>query len=600
MNVLFGAGKTAFEAIQIIGKENIEYIVDNDEKKAGSKIDGLCVHLYQTVKDKLDQYRIIVSVSEKYMDEITKQLDQDGFNNYVKLQELKFQNTRKKINNQFDGIACYKKAISWILNNSLDSNCIICNSNKKKGYPEVTGYYIPSLIRWGYRDLAENYANWLVSIQQEDGSWMDTDGNSSYIFDTAQILKGLLAVRKIYHGDISIVDESIISGCEWILSRMTECGRLITPSTLSWGTDEKTCSELIHLYCLSPIKEAGEIYGKQKYIEAVRSIFDYYQKNYYDKIMNFDLLSHFYAYVMEALIDLGYEDMCKNAMLKIEKLQKESGAVPAYNDVDWVCSTGLFQLALVWYRLGDLKRANSAFSYACKLQNSSGGWYGSYLSEENSSEENTYFSSAEISWANKYFLDALYYKMMMEFNMESNKFMDTIEDEDGRYKFIHDICKQNDFMNVLDLGCGKGRYIKKLSYDFPNNRYFAVDISEKVLDYINDQNIEKKIGTCTNIPYKDDSFDIVYTCEALEHAIDIESSLSEMARVTKKGGHIVIVDKNIDQLGKCLISSWEQWFDVTVLKSLLMKFCTTVDVYENVQYEDENDNLFCIWDGIVK
>lgn len=43
------------------------------------------------------------------------------------------------------------------------------------------------------------------------------------------------------------------------------------------------------------------------------------------------------------------------------------------------------------------------FNYACKLQNKSGGWYGSYLSEENENEINTYFPNSEISWAVKYF-----------------------------------------------------------------------------------------------------------------------------------------------------------------------------------------------------
>lgn len=41
--------------------------------------------------------------------------------------------------------------------------------------------------------------------------------------------------------------------------------------------------------------------------------------------------------------------------------------------MNWVCSTGLFQLALVWFRLGELERGNKAFSHACKLQNASGG-----------------------------------------------------------------------------------------------------------------------------------------------------------------------------------------------------------------------------------
>lgn len=120
------------------------------------------------------------------------------------------------------------------------------------------------------------------------------------------------------------------------------------------------------------------------------------------------MLSHFYAYVMEGLVDIGESEIAREAMKKIAILQRESGAVPAYKDCSWVCSTGLFQLAIVWYKLGENERGNRAFEYACKLQNKTGGWFGSYLVKENPKENNTYFPMSEISWANKYFLDAYY------------------------------------------------------------------------------------------------------------------------------------------------------------------------------------------------
>ena len=46
-------------------------------------------------------------------------------------------------------------------------------------YPEVTGYYIPTLMRWGFTDQAESYAKWLISIQHSDGAWYDTEGSVS-------------------------------------------------------------------------------------------------------------------------------------------------------------------------------------------------------------------------------------------------------------------------------------------------------------------------------------------------------------------------------------------------------------------------------------
>ena len=48
--------------------------------------------------------------------------------------------------------------------------------------------------------------------------------------------------------------------------------------------------------------------------------------------------------------------------------------------------------------------------------------------------------------------------------------------------------------------------------------------SQKIMQSIPD-NINTKEGALTNIPYPDNSFDITYACESLEHAIDIKSSV---------------------------------------------------------------------------
>lgn len=134
-------------------------------------------------------------------------------------------------------------------------------------------------------------------------------------------MKGLIAVREIYDSREKI-DEAIIKGIDWILGCMTDEGRLVTPDTACWGSDDNTCSELIHMYCLSPIVDAGRIFGRTDYIEKAEKILKYYKDNYYDKIMNFSLLSHFYAYVMEALIDMGETGMAVEAMAKIADIQK--------------------------------------------------------------------------------------------------------------------------------------------------------------------------------------------------------------------------------------------------------------------------------------
>ncbi len=597
---LFGAGEYGKRAVSLVDRKNIGLIIDNDPLKWNTKVEGIRITNIDEAKSLLTGECVIISVSPEKSDAIIEQLNKNNITNYIKYEEILRQITKERILSRVDYIGIYNKAISWVVDNSIDGGGVICSTNLPKSYPEVTGYFIPSLLKWGYRKLACSYARWLCSIQKEDGSWYNTEDTEPYIFDTAQVLKGLLAIRMI----IPEVDPHILAGCEWIFEQMQEDGRLITPAKDDWGTDINICDEVIHIYCLSPLLEAAEIFDKPIYKKNALCIWEYYRQNYYDKIMDFSLLSHFYAYLMEALLDINELDMAKEAMHKMEAYQKESGAVPAFRDHDWVCSTGLFQLSMVWFRLGDIDRGNRAFEYACKLQNESGGWFGSYLSEDNPMENNIYFPTSEISWAVKFFLDALYYKNVAEFEKSKDSFLSCIDKGDDRYQII---CQQLSSLKkeggnkVLDLGCGKGRYLKRLVEDMPDNHYVAVDLSEGVMDFFTENIAKKKQGSLTNIPYDDDYFDMVYACESLEHAVDIKNAVREMGRVTRSGGKIMIIDKNLKALGALEITPWEQWFDEDDLKKIMECYCTNVLLYNDISYDGKNpDGLFCIWVGEIK
>lgn len=599
--VVFGAGRYAQNFINTVGGDNIAFIVDNDSEKEGLFIDNVPVLTYSSDKKPLKDYRIVIAVSDIYYKEIENQLINDGITSYMSMGQAVSEIKKEYKCSKKSVPDIYKRAISWVKENTIDGSAIICNTNLKLGYPEVTGYYIPSLIRWGYKDLAKAYAKWLLTIQNTDGSWNDVKGENAYIFDTAQILKGLLAARNIVE-KCDEIDKAIIKGCDWILSCASEEGRLITPSKKEWGEDESVCSELIHLYCLSPIKEAGELFNNSLYIESADKILNYYIDTYYDKILHFNMLSHFHAYVMEALLDMGCEDLCREAMKDFASFQKSNGAIPAYKDVDWVCSTGIFQYAVVCYRLNSIAQGDKAFDYACSLQNESGGWFGSYLDMNNAKEVNTYFPCSEISWANKYFLDALYYRNISCFNNISDSFMSKIDKKDGRYVLIKkEVEKYKNSTSILDVGCGKGRYLKNLVEEYPQCHFVATDISESVLETFECTGIEKKQGSLTNLSIPSNSVDLAYSCEALEHAVDCDSALKEICRVVRPGGEVIIIDKNIECLGCLEIGKCEQWFDVDELKEKMYLWCSDVEVILDIPYENNPiSNLFFALIGTVK
>lgn len=498
-------------------------------------------------------------------------------------------------------IQAFNLALQWIDNNTIEGKGIAVSSKNPIIYPEVTGYYIPTLLTWGEREKACSYAKYLCARQQDDGSWYDPNDSAPYVFDSAQILKGLIAIRQL----LPEVDGHIIKGVDWILSNMHEDGRLTTPDEEAWGSNEDFCSELVHIYCLSPIKEAGEIFGRKDYIDAVDKIIAYYKREKIDQITNFSLLSHFYAYVMEGLFDIGEVDLCRESMRRLEKYRNKKRGIPGLYDVPWVCSTGLFQLAIVWYKLGDLERGNSLFYYALSLQNKSGGWYGSYPAPGlrgrfcRGRRKPYYFPDTEISWAVKYFLDALAHKEKLEFDKMSSIFTEDIDENDGRYVLIKNIIKnfkheKMESLKVCDIGCGKGRYLKRLCTDLPGNDYYSSDLSETVMQDITCVK-EKRIGSLTNIDYSDNMFDIVYVCEAYEHAISLRAAFRELYRVTKTGGKFIIIDKPIEKLGQLEIYEWEQWISDENMKRFTEECGGTIEIIKSVPHENTDDGLFRAW-----
>lgn len=284
----------------------------------------------------------------------------------------------------------YEKAMDWFKDHMIEGQGIIVHTKQPVPYPEVTGYFIPTLYQWGEQDLARTCTRWLLSIQLPDGAFPAPDG-VPYTFDTGQIMRGLCAALP----DMGEVEVPLRKACDWMLTQIEADGRLTTPSTELW-TD--IASDLIHTYALPPLVEASKLLNVPEYEEKARFVLEHYKQR--ENLVPFNRLSHFHAYAMEALCELGEFDLARQGMADVERCQRSDGAIPAYPNVDWVCSTGMAQYAIVWYMLGNKAPANKAMLYLEKIQNKSGGFNGSYGAGAN------YISGAEISWAVKYFLDA--------------------------------------------------------------------------------------------------------------------------------------------------------------------------------------------------
>ena len=323
----------------------------------------------------------------------------------VKL-KFKVRDKRRMCNNKINYLKKYELAKKWIEKYTVDNKGICVESNQPNTiYPECTGYYIPTLLKYRDRQRAVNFGNYLITIQNEDGSWNEPSGKTPYTFDTAQILKGLVALIESDLDENDKYKTALIKGCDYILSMQREDGSIATQDYSWWKLPYgKQVPEAIHVYCLEPLKKTAQIYGIEKYETCVKKALNYYLAQ--EDLTDFKTLSHFNAYIIEGLIDMGEIKRAQRAMDLISLHQRLDGSVSAYSMVDFVCSTGLLQYAICWYKLGEIEKADKAFDYVCRLQNKSGGWFGSYTVARDNAN---YFPNGEIDWAVKYFLDAIYY-----------------------------------------------------------------------------------------------------------------------------------------------------------------------------------------------
>jgi len=482
-----------------------------------------------------------------------------------------------------------EKAVQWIKNNSIPGKGIAISSRKRVSYPEVTGYFIPTLLSIGERELAYQYARWLLSVQRQDGSY-GLNGHS-YAFDTGQVVRGWVALLE----QMPELELPLRRACYWLIETAdSQTGRLkVPPSGAAWSLGRRgQVSEGIHLHVLPPLYRAGELLNESRYCEFVSRSLNYYLKNV--NLTDFsqpNMLTHFYGYIQGALLDLGCGDEARRGMASVARFQQPTGGVSGYSDVNWVCSVGLAQLALVWYRLGETSRADAALKFLEMVQNPSGGFFGSYGVGAD------YFTSEEISWAVKYAVEAAQQQIAGHFDRTVGIYQADIAEKDGRAQAVLRHLGDLNGKRVLDAGCGKGRYAAMIQRRYPGADVTALDISAEMLRHV-PSGIRTVQGGILDMPFTDGRFDAVICIEAMEHVVQIEEGVRELTRVLVPGGKLIIIDKNKDKLGALEMPSWEKWFGREELLGIMQANGLEADAefigYDNVP---QPDGLFICWTG---
>jgi ubiquinone/menaquinone biosynthesis C-methylase UbiE len=92
---------------------------------------------------------------------------------------------------------------------------------------------------------------------------------------------------------------------------------------------------------------------------------------------------------------------------------------------------------------------------------------------------------------------------------------------------------------ILDIGCGRGNFLKK----FPNS--FGIDINKKDLRYAKKFGQRICLANASHLPFKDKTFDILHLKFIVEHLKNVKKAFIELKRISRKDCIIIIITTNL-------------------------------------------------------
>jgi len=104
-------------------------------------------------------------------------------------------------------------------------------------------------------------------------------------------------------------------------------------------------------------------------------------------------------------------------------------------------------------------------------------------------------------------------------------------------------------VRVLDVGCGNCWLLSLLP---PEYARIGIDIfahptgvEDPFVDPFGRKSAQFTLGDARELPFRDATFDVVYSNEFVSHVSNIDDAITEQMRVLRRGGVIVIMDANI-------------------------------------------------------
>jgi 2-polyprenyl-3-methyl-5-hydroxy-6-metoxy-1,4-benzoquinol methylase len=160
--------------------------------------------------------------------------------------------------------------------------------------------------------------------------------------------------------------------------------------------------------------------------------------------------------------------------------------------------------------------------------------------------------------------------------------------QSGRLYFGYlDIClnfikgKNLNEKNVLDAGCGDGRFVGLLK-DAGVNNVYGIDFSERAISFARLMNptANLSVADLKDFPFGKDFFDYIFFIETLEHIIpaNINSVLEGLAGSLKNGGELIVTVPSVRYGIPGPDSKHYQHFTPESLREALTPYFTVIEM----------------------
>ncbi len=118
-------------------------------------------------------------------------------------------------------------------------------------------------------------------------------------------------------------------------------------------------------------------------------------------------------------------------------------------------------------------------------------------------------------------------------------------------KSVKKIIEENNYREVLELGCGMGFNSGYLASQLPNVNFTAVDLTEDNIRRAKKKHKEKSnlnflVGNFDKAQFGEKKYDLVFAIETLCHSADVVSVIASLKPFLNPGGRIIIYDGYIN------------------------------------------------------